>query len=141
MPVWLIRLLHSFLSDRSFSVKYKHAFSAHYYIQAGIPKWSHLSPFLFIMFINDTPKNPSSHLVLFADDTDLYVISNTLSNLRCSLQKHLDAVVEHFNTWKLSINSAKTQAIVSSNKGTPPLLPTQLQINGHNIVYSSQAKY
>lgn len=63
------------------------------------------------MFINGTPKNPSSHLAFFADDTALYARSNRLLNLRNTFfKKHLD--VEHFNALKLTVKPAKTQAII-----------------------------
>jgi hypothetical protein len=42
------------------------------YMQAGVPQVSLLSPTLYSLYINDTPKIYCVHLTLFADDTCLH---------------------------------------------------------------------
>jgi hypothetical protein len=41
-------------------------------IQAGVPQGSVLSPPLYSLFINDTPRTRGVYLGLFADDTCIY---------------------------------------------------------------------
>jgi hypothetical protein len=68
----LIKLISSFLSQRKFRVSVEGKLSTPRYMQAGMPQGSVLSPTVYNLYINDTPKTPVVNLALFADDTCLY---------------------------------------------------------------------
>jgi hypothetical protein len=54
----LIELISSFLSQRIFRVSVEGGMSMQRYIQAGVPHGSVLSPTLYNLYINNTPKPP-----------------------------------------------------------------------------------
>jgi hypothetical protein len=62
----VIKLINSILSQR---VSVEDEMSTPRYIQAGMPQGSVLSPTLYSLCVNDTPRTPVVYLGLFADDT------------------------------------------------------------------------
>ena len=58
LPKYLLNLIVSFLTDRSFFLK----------IKAGVPQGSYLSPIIFCLFVSDIPTNDKCNLSQFADD-------------------------------------------------------------------------
>ena len=72
----------SYLSDRSQFVSINGHNSTKMEISCGVPQGSVLGPLLFLIYINDLP-NVSNKIktYLFADDTNIYLESETISEL------------------------------------------------------------
>ena len=71
VPVYIIRFIKKFLSERFFKVKVNDTFSRSHSITSSVPKGSVLGPLLFLVFIGDIPLSNSknfSYSALFADD-------------------------------------------------------------------------
>ena len=71
VPMYIIRFIKSFLSDRSFKVKINDKYSETHPITCTVPQGSVLGPLLFLVFIGDIPlsnKKNVSYSALFADD-------------------------------------------------------------------------
>ena len=64
-----VKVIDSFLSDRSLRVVIDEFISCEYSMKAGAPHDSVLKPTLFIIYINDMGDNLASPLHYFADDT------------------------------------------------------------------------
>ena len=61
--------IKNYLSGRKQYVSYNSAFND---IVCGVPQGSILGPLLFLLYINDLPlSSPSSHFIIFADDTNI----------------------------------------------------------------------
>ena len=67
----LIKWISNFLSDRSIAIRVDSYLSNPHSINSGVPQSSVISPFLFILFIDDLLSSTSSSIFSFADDTCL----------------------------------------------------------------------
>lgn len=75
-----------------------------------------LVPQLFSIFINDMSQNPKIKIVLFVDDTLIYVTDQTNNVVAKRLQEHLKSQKPWFNDWNITINATKTKMIMFTNK-------------------------
>lgn len=116
LPLPMVRLLSAYLENRTFTVRLGHHLSDTKTAPAGVPQGSVLGPKLFILHINDLPHHPGTHVALFADDTALYAFSSNVNLLQRYLQEHLQSIEHYFQTWRLSLNAAKTQYCVFSKR-------------------------
>ena len=70
--LYLIKIVPSFLEDRTFKVKVKNIFSINKTVTAGVTQDFILGPILYIIYDNDIPKHRKTKLAIFADDTATY---------------------------------------------------------------------
>ena len=62
----------SFLTDRLIQTKVGNAYSSKKILEEGLPQGSSLSCTLFLIFLNDLPKELKSDKDLYADDLSLW---------------------------------------------------------------------
>lgn len=102
----LVDWIASFLSDRSQYVDFSSARSSILKVSSGVPQGSVLGPLLFLIYVNDLPKNVSSSIRLYADDCVLYDVIDSASN-----HKRLNDSFASFGAWcekwKMNINLKK----------------------------------
>ena len=80
----------SYLSDRKQYVSVNGANSDYLSVTCGVPKGSVLCPLLFLIYINDLPLSSSKlAFFLFADDTNIYCESESLTQLLSVVNKEL----------------------------------------------------
>lgn len=141
-PIFLVKIIQSFLTDRFSLVAINDSLSDSYHVPAGVPQGSPLSPHLFNIFINDIPIPAKCKLALFADDSALLTSiknnsgSPNLSRLRDKLQNGLEEVNSYFTSWKMKLNSSKTEAIVFSKSLKVLRNADQFPISFDNAVIS-----
>ncbi|GBP74959.1 RNA-directed DNA polymerase from mobile element jockey [Eumeta japonica] len=64
-------------------------------IRAGVPQGSMLSPLLYSVYVSDmTRLSTGNQIALFADDTALYLRSNSIENILPSLQRAIDELTQ-----------------------------------------------
>jgi len=107
----------SYLSSRSFRVKYDNNLSSFRTSSCGVPQGSVLGPLLFVMYTT-----PLSTLIsslsrdhhLYADDTQLFFSFHPL-NFDSSIS-HLHGTFQHISSWMtanlLTLNSSKTEFLL-----------------------------
>lgn len=139
IPLDLLKLVQSYLSNRSFEVHIDNCKSSPHPVPAGVPQGSILGPYLFLMYINDLPVQPRTHLACFADDTASFTSSNDYDLIVSRLQLSLDSLHAFFTKWKLKLNASKTEAIMFTRHRKPP--SRTLKIAGHAIPWNSDVRY
>jgi len=103
----------SYLSNRQQYVDYNGVQSSLLHILTVVPQGSILGPLLFLIYINDII-NASKflHLILFADDTNIFLHHCDLNILQSMSNVELDKLSEWFKSNRLSLNIKKTNYIL-----------------------------
>ena len=84
-------------------------------VSSGVPQGSVLGPVLFLIYINDLPKEVKNCIRLFADDTKLYRTVTT--DLDClSLQQDIDNIEEWASKWQLKFHPKKCKTMRIGDK-------------------------
>lgn len=139
IPLPIIQLIGSFLSNRCFRVRVGKHLSANRPIKAGVPQGSPLSPLLYSLYTADIPKNAFTKMALYADDTCVFNTSKLARSTTSALQSHIEQIIEYFHKWKIKINAKKTQAIYFTHR--PNFNPTEVMVEGIPIPWAPTAKY
>ena len=112
-----LRLLKSYLTDRSHYVSIKLANSSTRSIKHGVPQGSVLGPLLFLIYINDLNNAIKNSTTLhFADDTSLICQTKSLKALNKKINQDLSNLTEWLRANKISLNASKTEIIIFRNK-------------------------
>ncbi|GBP90906.1 Probable RNA-directed DNA polymerase from transposon BS [Eumeta japonica] len=112
LPDRLVLIIHHYISNRHFSFRLDNTYSSMRPIRAGVPQGSTLSPLLYSAYVNDIPR-PSTgvQLALFADDTALYIRSNSLGNILPRLQRAIVELTQWLRLWRINVNPDKSASI------------------------------
>lgn len=144
-PGTIVKLLRSYLSNRTFSVKVDNALSTRRRIYAGVPQGSVLGPVLYSLYTADTPTAPFVHTAQYADDTAFFTRNPKRDLVTRRLQTVLDATDDWAKKWRITINGNKTQAMMITRKlgprGPRRRPPLHLQLNGQELPWRNTAKY
>ena len=136
------QLLHSFLINRTQSVKVGSSISHRRSINSGVPQGSVLGPLLFLLFINDLPSYINkADCLLFADDVKISHIireDNKISDM-ANLQLAADTVFAWATQNGMALNIGKCQAI-SFGKPRQKDKGRQYVINGLPITTTKSCK-
>ena len=114
LPDRIVRLIASFLSDRTLTVFFEGCSSHEVFLEAGTPQGSPLSPLIYIIYVNDYPPSINCSLSQFADDTALWIRSYTKAHGIRNLQKALNELESWCRRWRVKLNGEKSNLIFIS---------------------------
>ena len=128
LPRKMIRLISSFLSERTIQVNCNNHSSEEVKLNAGTPQGSVLSPLLFIYYVNDIPDlGPTGcNLSQFADDMGIWTHAKSAKALRLRLSKALKLMEGWCAKWRIKLNAVKTQFLVFSRTVKPVKIDLEL---------------
>ena len=135
----IVRLIQSYITDRSFVVSVENSLSSPRALRAGLAQGSVLSPVLYTIYTADFPSSEAVSLYSYADDTALVTSCREPKIAHRRLQNALDVACQYFRTWKLSPDPDKSQYIVFTTRINLPQLP--LTLNGQIIPRCNSVKY
>lgn len=143
VPLYLCKIVQSFLSDRCFSVHVNSGISSLFTFNFGVPQGSVLGPLLYNLYTSDIPTIPLCEIAIFADDTAIYSSDELALNIESNLVQAVEILSNFYNKWKIKLNADKFQAIFFSRKRKSCYLPSNqfIQINGIDIAWENSVKY
>lgn len=109
---FLSKLILSFLSGRTFSVRHGSHVSSAEPMPSGTPQGSVCSPILFNLFMSDIPIDDFVKTIQYADDTSLHCTSDSPGRVQNALNLHLIRLSRFFSRWKLLLNENKTELVI-----------------------------
>ncbi|KAJ1127276.1 hypothetical protein NDU88_005679 [Pleurodeles waltl] len=139
-PSYLVKLLSSYLSKRTFHVAVREECSTSRPILAGVPQGSILGPFLFNIFTNDIPTDlKKTDLALYADDVAVISQSFSEKEMAKNLKTSLSRLSEWYSDWQITLNTSKTTATLFTKKVNRK--HPQILLNGEEIKWENSSSY
>lgn len=140
-PLYLIKIIKSYLHKRSFYVSINDHKSNVFQILAGVPQGSVLSPTLYNIFTSDL-KITKSEKAFFADDTCLYKSAKSPGRIIKNLNAASKQLTDYSTKWKIKLNDNKTNATFFTRKTAQEWLPlTGINVRNTEIAWKNSVKY
>ena len=110
LPDRYVRILSSFLTNRTLKVYHNGFWSSKVTIRAGTPQGSPLSPLLYLIMVNDIPRSITTFGKLFqyADDIALAAFAYTFDAAREKLQQMINILEGWCRRWRIMLNGDKS---------------------------------
>jgi hypothetical protein len=109
-------LLKSYLTDRTFEVRYQAECTKLYTIQSGEPQGSILGPILFSVFTADVPETEQTLTVTYADDIVILISHQNPITASRKLQNHLNQFEKWLKRWRIKANENKSTHVTFTLK-------------------------
>lgn len=138
----ILNLIKSYLSNRSQSTEISRIcvgnkreskyISNSRLVKCGVPQGSVLGPLLFIIYINDLPKNVAHPMTLFADDSTVIIKCNESDDNETKINDALKEIINWMNNNNLLVNLEKTY-LMNFYQNASKLGSLNIEYNGIKI--------
>jgi hypothetical protein len=141
-PTQLIKILNSYLNNRTFIVKANNCYSSPRPIFSGVPQGSLLGPKLFNIYINDMPNSPNIDLALYADDTAIIARHVHARGAFYAIKNYLKIYEVWLTQWRIKVNTSKCAAVFYTHKSVKDFTHhNNLTLNKEIIPWETSYKY
>jgi hypothetical protein len=135
--------LKSFLLGRQIRVVHNSLQSDWFSTTAGVPQGAVLSPFLFLIYINDIVDCATQNqceIALFADDIAVWPNVTNVPGEEC-LQACLKDMTPWANDWLVTFGQKKSQAVCFTRLRNKPIPQTKLLLADFQLEYVDNYRY
>jgi hypothetical protein len=119
-PLYLLKIIIAFLSDRKFRVKVGNFTTGLNDIKCGVPQGACLSPTLFSIYINDCPNRNianKENTLIFADDLGYFFFFKRMTkSILDKINKYLDELNLWSKKWRLKLATSKCNYMILTRK-------------------------
>lgn len=137
----VLKWFESYLTSRQQMTIYNGAVSNPVSVELGVPQGSVLGPLLFILYMNDIKETLTvAEVNLFADDTVLFVIADSIQEAYSLLRPELNRMAEWLKEKKLMLNVKKTKYMIIRNQRKTDS-EESISIDGEDIERVEVTKY
>ena len=143
LPKNFLRLLCSFLKDRTLRVHVEDAKSREVNLRAGTPQGSCLSPILFCIHVNDIPFQdmigcqPSQ----YADDVGMWSTGKTVQGTVNSIQAALKRLESWCRKWRVKLAPSKTNVVLFTKCHRAHSDRPRLLLFNEELAYTQEATF
>jgi len=109
-------LLQSYLTYRTFQVRYQKEYTKLNTIQSGVPQGSILGPILYSIFTADLPLTEQTLAATYADDTAILASHQNPITASRKLQNHLSQFEKWLKRWRIKANENKSTHVAFTLK-------------------------
>ena len=143
LPKNALRMLCSFLKERSLKVHVDGAESREVKLRAGTPQGSCLSPILFCIHVNDIPFHEMTNCQpsQYADDVGLWSTGRKVQDTANTMQAALKITEDWCSKWRVKLAPSKTTVVLFSkcykaHEDRPPLF-----LFNEQLAYTNEATF
>ena len=129
----MYKWIKNFLTDRLIRTKVGNAYSAKKVLEEGLPQGSSLSSTLFLIYLNDLPKEIKSEKDQYADDLSMWQTQNNIGTCAILLNEDLIKLERFCIKWKIKINYTKTVYTIFSKSSKEAQKNVKIQIGEHKV--------
>ena len=151
-PPEMLRLVNSWLTDRTAAARHGQSLSEYFPLAGGVPQGAPWSCDLYNIWIGDCPKPPPAPPTartavvtrFFADDTSHVSRAKTVRAAHRNLQTYIAGRYEKWlNKWRIPVNVGKSVVVhfVHSNYTRTHADPIHLTLHGQEIPVEKSTKY
>ncbi|XP_065680617.1 uncharacterized protein LOC124817085 [Hydra vulgaris] len=126
--------IESFLANRNQRVAISNTVSEWVSVTSGVPQGSILGPMLFLLFINDLPEVVLNTFKMYADDSKIIAIEDSIDN-QAEMQTDLDNIVKWCNNWGMELNCKKCKVMRFGNQKVFRGIDKTYTMNINGMIY------
>ena len=119
VPHHCLKLINSYLTNRTIHIKYNRTLSLPFTPHAGVPQGSVIASTLYIAYTHDIPQpiDNFTHTFSYVDDVTLLTIGRPTTLIRRA-QQFLNTITRYEETWEIKTNPNKTHFMVVGARDT-----------------------
>ena len=141
-PRYLISIVNSYITERTFQVKVGSTVSRVEHVPAGVPQGSVVSPELFNIYMADLPIPSECLVAQYADDIALLYSHKRAACINKMLRTETNIMSSYCSDWKLKLNPAKTEATFFTRRRARRAYPrSEFKINNEQVPWKDKTKY